>query len=257
MNDEIISLDEFMQRSRRREHYIGYVVGLGYVSAWKMGRITLEHPVNNSAAHVGNGQFILPVDTPVVIDRLPMLYSQNNEYTEKGRVAGWGGIAATAGTIMNKALLMEPRQIRVNPQGTVMKNPNYGNIKVGTKGVAGGLGWGLIGLSIVYDWKALGNGEITEKEMWVDIAINGTIFLVSLYCPLLGVVLGITYMMGNLGNYGYIGNSASYEKIHGSITPPDNTRVVIPQKELPILLPNRQVIPPREQPAIIIKPAKK
>jgi hypothetical protein len=60
-----------------------------------------------------------------------------------------------------------------------------------------------------------------------------------------------------MDNYDYMSSSASYEEIHGSIAPPDNTRVVIPQKELPILLPHRQVIPPREQPAIVIKPAKK
>jgi hypothetical protein len=243
MNDTIISLDVFMAKCYMREHYVGYVIGLGYISAWKAELVSVDRPINNPSAFVGNAQFSYIIDVPVIIPIMPPPDSRdNNEY--KGKVASWGGTAATAGTIINKALIMEPKYIQVNPQGTLMKNPKFGQIKLGTKPIAGGLGWIFLGASIYYDVKAHNNKEITKKEMWVDIVINGTIFGIGVACPVAGVILGLLYM-GITASPGP-GANASYEEIHGSITPADNTRVNILKKELPV----RRVIQVREPPVI-------
>jgi hypothetical protein len=249
--DNIISLDEFIAKCIRREYYVGYVMDLGYVSGWRIERLLVDRPPNNPYAFVGDAQFSQIVNIPVII-YMPVPSAQNNNqnsniYTEKGRIAGWGGIAATAGTIVDKAILMEPKYLRVNPQGTLIKNPKFGQAKVGTKMVGGKLGWGFFVLSAISDIKAAGNNEVTPGEAFIDIAINGVITRIGCINPLVGVILGLLYMgfTSRPPNIRY----RSYEEIHGSITPADNTRVNIPIRDMPRPCGPR-VIQVREQPVL-------
>ncbi|MCL1934070.1 MAG: hypothetical protein FWF53_09715 [Candidatus Azobacteroides sp.] len=248
MNDDIISLSDFMNRCRRHERYIGYVLDLGYVSGWRTERIVTEHPVNSPKALTGDAQFIQTVDVPIIKNSV---YSglQNTEYSDESRMASWGGIAATAGTIIDQALVMEPKYIQINPQGTRILNPDYGKVKLGTVKIAGGLGFGLLLLSAGYDLKAHDNNEITKDEMLVDIAVNGIIYTVGLLNPVLGVVLGLLYMSFTAPVGPSIG--ATYEEIHGTVTPADKTRVApkIP-KISPEELLNGKKTPTKEFPVI-------
>ena len=249
MNDDIISLSDFMNRCRRHERYIGYVLNLGYVSGWRTERIVTEHPVNSPKALTGDAQFIQTVDVPIIKNSV-FSGLQNTEYSDKSRVASWGGIATTAGTIVDQALVMEPKYIQINPQGTRILNPDYGKVKLGTVKISGGLGGGLFLASAYFDVKARLENEITTEEMAVDIAVNGIIYTIGLANPAVGVVLGILYMSFTAGPVGPP-ISATYEEIHGTITPADNTRVApkIPKVSLEELL-NRKKTPTKEFPVI-------
>jgi len=254
--DDIISLSDFMNRCRRHERYIGHVIGLGYVSGWKVEQIVTERPANNTKALTGNAQFIQTVYVPIITHSpfTNLLNSDilNSEYTDKARGASWGGVAATAGTIIDRALVMEPKYVRVNLQGTQIHNPNYGKVKVGTAKIAGGLGWGFLGLSIYYDVKAFDNNEITGKEALVDIVANGVIFTIGLANPVLGVVLGILYMSFTAPTGRAIG--ATYEEIHGTLTPADNTRVYkAPPKELLKPITKYQEVPAPKPPPVLTR----
>ena len=242
MEDEIITWQEFVIRCHRNERFIGHILGIGYVSAWRTERIDTERPLNNPKAYVGNAHFIETVDVPVIISILDSNYRNNipnqkssnykyNEFSEKGRATSWGGLATTGGTMVDFAIIKEPYYLKINPQGTVIRNPNFGKTKVGTKGVSSRIGWVLLLLSAGYDVAAFFNDEISLKEMEVDIVANGVIFGAGYFCPHLGVILGLLYMSFTASSPGY---HPSYEDIHRNTMPADKTIFVIPHKPLPI-----------------------
>jgi len=150
------------------------------------------------------------------------------------------GVAKSFEAMSSVPVILGPEYIVVNQGGTIVRNPDR---VFTTKGdIASKVGRNLFFFGIAVDVGLATAGVQSWEKAGVNIAINTGIYVVGLACPPLGAALGLTYLFINLISTTPVASSGTYEEIHKSITPADNTRVYVPQI-LPIEKINRKNTP--------------
>lgn len=233
-----ISLEEFEILCRMGHRYEGYVEGLGCVY-WvpkyvqlPLSGIPSQTPYNT----LRGSQF------PVDLYELVVVKDAKN--SDKGieallsvkkigiDVLSLYGIAKSIESMSTKPVTVGSKYIQVNPQGTIRHNPN---IKYTTKGaIAKGVGRKIFGLGIIIDVVSAASGEQTWEQAGINVAVNTAIYAIGISCPPAAIVLGIAWFIISSSSPGSHMSVATYEEIHGSITPPDNTKVVRSVDYLPL-----------------------
>lgn len=141
---------------------------------------------------------------------------------------GAGFIASTA-ELFDKEIILGSKYIKINAGGTVVNNPNRTFTTV--KNVASKVGKRILAASYFFDLWAFLAGEKTITEATLNSLINTGIYIVGCAYPPAGIIMGLAYLSMSGGRPEAV--ESNYEKIHGTITPRDNTKVTIPQKLLP------------------------
>jgi hypothetical protein len=227
-----ISLKEFEILCRMGHRYEGSVEGLGYVY-WKLKNVQL--PLSGMPSQT---IYNTPRGSQFSTDLYELVVVKDEKNSDTGidalrsireigiDVLSLYGIAKSIETMSKKPVIVGPKYIQVNPQGTVRHNPN---IRYTTKGaIAGSVGNKILVAGIIVDWSMVALGERTWQEATVNTAVNTGIWAVGVYCPPAGVILGIAWFIISGSSRPKRLTYATYEEIHGSITPRDNTRVAIP-----------------------------
>lgn len=223
-----ISLHEFENLCKKGDRYTGYVDGLGYVF-WNEKHIVYEETNPNS----------FPSTNRYVNDFYELVVVKDAENAERGlrplnnlkdvgvNALSIYGIANSIEQLSTKKVIVGAEYIQINSQGTLMRNPNR---IYTTKGeLATKVGRKILGVGIVVDLGLAAIGEQTWSQAGINIGVNVGIYLVGSACPPLGIVLGIAWFIHSVAHSEPRITHVNYEELHGSITPPDATRVSIPQ----------------------------
>jgi len=138
------------------------------------------------------------------------------------------GIAKTYQSASTVPVTLGSKYIAVNKGGTLVHNPNR---VYTTKGqIASKLGRKFFYTGVVIDAALVVAGEQTLEDAAINTAINAGILIIGNFCPPLGVVLGAAYLIYSFIDKPDTSNLPTYEEIHGSIAPADNTRVHNPYR---------------------------
>ena len=252
-----ITIEKFKALFQAGQFYTGRVKDLGTVVRWEIVPVLSTSPSNNPKAFTSNALFQSDSIFPVIIpdpdsSKNWKKFSQNETnfisfLTTAETTVGYGGTGASIASLSKKALTLGPDYVVINEGGTVVKNDNQ--VFTTTGEIAQKWGKRFFISSVVLDigiassktLDAYGNKissayTITDrnseiKTAWEDagisIGINTGIYVVGYFCPPAGAVLGILFLILTSNNVH--GSSVNdYKKIHGTITPPDNTRVAKP-----------------------------
>lgn len=120
------------------------------------------------------------------------------------------------------------KYVAVNKGGTLVRNPNRVHT---TKGeLATKAGQKLFMLGVLIDAALVVAGRQSFEEAVANSVINMGILYIGGICPPLGIVLGVGYLVISFANTEDYASPGSYEEMHGSIAPADNTRVNNPLK---------------------------
>lgn len=163
----------------------------------------------------------VPTQVYEEIEKLKMLLRGANKV-----LSGYGTINSVA-TMSETMIALDPEYIR-EASGQIRKVHNREYVKKGA--VATKIEKRVYGIGVGLDITLAAIGAQTWEEAGKSIAINTGILLIGMACPPLGIGLGAIYLI-----YGIFGGDGpqgpipiNYEKIHGTITPADNTRVNVP-----------------------------
>lgn len=222
-----ISLQEFEALCHNRQRYTGYVEGLGYVF-WKRKCVILgdNEVCSYKANGINSGEFyelVVIKDSENASKGLSPLENLKNT-----AVNAWSlyGIVNSVEQLSTKKVVIGPEYIQINPQGTLKRNLNR---EYTTKGkVASKLGWKIFKAGLVVDFGLFVIGEQTWSQTLVNMGVNTGIYMIGSICPPAGVALGIIWFICNISKRESRITPVAYETLHGSIAPPDATKVVTP-----------------------------
>ena len=233
-----ISLKEFQYLCSIGQRYEGYVESLGYVF-WLPKYVQL--PVSDAPSQAlyntpRGSQFT------TVIYELKVIKDEKNAETgiEALRsvrdvgidVLSLYGIAKSIESMSKKPVILGPEYIQVNSQGTLRRNPMTKD-RFTTKGnIARGVGNKIFYAGVIVDWSLVAVGEQSWQRATVNTAVNAGIWAIGYVCPPAAIVLGIAWFI--ISQDRPVVSPKPYEVVHGSITPPDKTRVATPEYYPPI-----------------------
>jgi hypothetical protein len=154
------------------------------------------------------------------------------------------GIAKSIEATMSKKLvILGPEYVQVNPQGTIERNPNR---KYTNKGaIAKGIAKKVAIAGVIVDWSMVWFGERKWEDAAVNTVVNAGIWLIGIPCPPASIALAIAWYILSHSSGNHVSGYVDYKEIRGSITPTDNTRVVLPDHHSP-KIPMKQTIPVHE-----------
>lgn len=222
-----ISAEVFHAFCTSGQMYEGEVEGLGYVSWIPRYKSSFDSglPSQTSYNTPQNAKFVLDYYEMVVTKK-----SNNPEQESKGikiltdigvNAVTLYSIGKTYESMSNIPVVQGPDYVQVNRGGTVVRNPNK---TFTTKGkIAAKVGKKLFVFSLLIDPALAFMGYQSWEKAITNMVVNTGIFLVGCVSAPLGVVLGVGWLMKNDGHKT---NPGTYEEIHGTICPPDNTAVV-------------------------------
>ncbi len=223
-----ITLQEFENLCRKRQLYTGYVQGLGYVF-WRQRSafFTTGLPSTN--------QYSTPFYELVVIKDVK---NANTGLAPLRGLISTGtsalslyGIANSIEQLSTKPVIVGGKYIQINPQGTLVRNPNR---VFTTRGkIATKVGRKILGAGIIIDTALWLAGEQNFTDAATNVGVSVGIYIIGDICPPAGIVLGILWFIISSSKRSFI-PAKSYEEIHGTITPADATRVVRPHYDYSI-----------------------
>lgn len=243
-----IPLKIFKTLCESGQMYEGEVEGLGYVY-WKpkyMNAPVAGLPSQTVYNTPRNAQFVMDMYEMVIIKK------NNNTVEDSDKfnlLANTGvnavtlyGIGKTFQSASTRPITIGSKYIPINPQGTLVHNP--GRIYTTSGKIAASIGKKVFFASLVIDPVLAAAGQQSWEKAGVNMAVNTGIFFIGVACPPAGAVLGIAWFLINLSAGNHVPSLGSYEEIHGTTVPADNTRVVRPHiEELRILKRTRPVYP--------------
>lgn len=138
------------------------------------------------------------------------------------------GIAKTYQSSSTIPVTLGSKYIKINEGGTLVRNPNRVYTTEGK--LATKAGRRIFWTGVIIDAALVATGEQTIEDAAINTGINAGILIIGHFCPPLGVALGVTYLIYSFIDKPNIGYIPSYEELHGSIAPADNTRVHNPYK---------------------------
>lgn len=230
-----ITLQEFEIMCQKQQLYTGFVEDLGYV--YWVSRYVISPNTSSSNSFCSSQPTI---STPFY--ELIVIKSEENENrglepltglinTGKDALSLYG-IVNSFEQLSTKPVIIGEKYIQINPQGTLVRNSNR---VFTTKGkIAAGIGRKIFIAGIIVDTTLWATGEQSFSEAAINVGVNTGIYIIGGVCPPVGIVLGILWFITSCSKRVHI-TAESYREIHGSVTPADATRVVIPQHYSPIM----------------------
>lgn len=241
---DVISYQRYVEMCRAKQHFVGYVAGLGQVLRWEPVSVAQDYSPTAPCFLSNGNTFQTAIYLPVII---PERSVQTTPFLNAGQYAGWGGTAASAASLSNKPLILGSEYVRINSGGTLIRNANRTYTNTGA--IAGNIGkritWFAGGMDII----AASRGEQSWKQAGTSIAINYAIMKIGVAYPPVGLALGIIYLIAATAAHAPIpGQKAQYENgiyIH----PKDNTKVEPVSEKLPSI-PKKKIFPAYDPPEI-------
>lgn len=241
---EEISYQRYIELCRMKQRFIGHVARLGTIVRWEPVPVSQDYSPTAPNLLSNGANFPSVVYLPVII---PEKTNKSTPFLNAGLYAGWGGTAASVASLSKRPVILGSEYVMINSGGTLVRNTNRTFTNVGK--IAGKVGNGIFGISLLVDGFAYVRGEQSGEQAVTSIVINSCIWGIGYAFPPAGAALGVIYLIASLGAHDPIASEKPRYENGVYINPNDNTKVIpTPEKQTPI--PYKKRFPPYDPPQI-------